>query len=60
MKDYKAKSHYLAIKKWVALAYQEQKLRESNFENRKNQNYAGTVNGTIKSVSTKYSDGDEF
>lgn len=60
MKGYKAKSHYLAIKKWVALAYQEQKLRESSFENRKNQNYGGTANGAIKPVCTKYSDGDEF
>lgn len=41
MKGYKAKSHYLAIKKWVALAYQEQKMRETNLENRKNQTYGG-------------------
>jgi len=66
MKGYKAKSHYLAIKKWVALAYQEQKLRESNFENRKNQNYGGIANAAgIKqdysenTVCTEFSEGDE-
>ena len=30
MKGYKAKSHYLAIQKWVVLAYREQKKREEN------------------------------
>ncbi|MBR0184112.1 MAG: hypothetical protein IJQ10_03050 [Clostridia bacterium] len=30
MKGYNAKSHYLAIQKWVVLAYREQKKREEN------------------------------
>ncbi|GMB10591.1 MAG: hypothetical protein NkDv07_0417 [Candidatus Improbicoccus devescovinae] len=33
MKGYKAKSHYLAIKKWVVLNLREQKLRESKLKN---------------------------
>ncbi len=32
MKGYKAKSHYLAIRKWVALAFREQKSREQKFK----------------------------
>lgn len=31
MKGYKVKSHYLAIRKWVALAFNEQKFREQRF-----------------------------
>ncbi len=32
MKGYKAKSHYLAIRKWVALAFHEQKAREQKLK----------------------------
>ena len=63
MKGYKAKSHYLAIKKWVALAYQEQKIRETNL---KNQTYGGTKNAGINpanyakgEICTEFSEGDE-
>jgi hypothetical protein len=43
MKGYKAKSHYLAIKKWVALASREKKFRESKLREG-GQNYAANRN----------------
>ena len=43
MKGYKAKSHYLAIQKWVVLAYREQKKREENL-----------IRGEPRKVCTEY------
>ncbi|MDR1364886.1 MAG: DUF6291 domain-containing protein [Oscillospiraceae bacterium] len=60
MKGYKAKSHYLAIKKWVVLALREQKLRESKLKDG-GQTYA-KVNETARlnrKICTEYSEGDD-
>ena len=45
MKGYKAKSHNLAIRNWVALAYREKQKREFALEN---YGKAGEYNGSNK------------
>lgn len=60
--NYKAKSHYLAIKKWVITAFKEQKLKEKSqeikeqeLENRiQKQKYGGNNYGQNWSNNSKY------
>ena len=52
MKGYKAKSHYLAIQKWVVLAYQEQKKREENLI--RGVNYGSYSQQKPRKICTEY------
>ena len=52
MKGYKAKSHYLAIQKWVVLAYREQKKREENLI--RGANYGSYRQQKPRKVCTEY------
>ena len=52
MKGYKAKSHYLAIQKWVVLAYQEQKKREENLI--RGANYGSYSQQKPRKICTEY------
>ena len=52
MKGYKAKSHYLAIQKWVVLAYREQKKREENLI--RGVNYGSYSQQKSKKICTEY------
>lgn len=53
MKGYKAKSHYLAIKKWVARAYQEDKLRDEKL-----MKLGREIKEIRGDICTKYKDAD--
>ena len=52
MKGYKAKSHYLAIQKWVVLAYREQKKREENLI--RGVNYGSYSQQKPRKICTEY------
>ena len=52
MKGYKAKSHYLAIQKWVVLAYREQKKREENLI--RGANYGSYSQQKPRKICTEY------
>ena len=52
MKGYKAKSHYLAIQKWVVLAYREQKKREENLI--RGVNYGSYSQQKSRKICTEY------
>ena len=52
MKGYKAKSHYLAIQKWVVLAYREQKKREENLI--RGVNYGNYSQQKPRKICTEY------
>ena len=52
MKGYKAKSHYLAIQKWVVLAYREQKKREENLI--RGVNYVSYSQQKPRKICTEY------
>ena len=52
MKGYKAKSHYLAIQKWVVLAYREQKKREENLI--RGVNYGSYSQQKARKICTEY------
>ena len=52
MKGYKAKSHYLAIQKWVVLAYREQKKREKNLI--RGVNYGSYSQQKPRKICTEY------
>ena len=52
MKGYKAKSHYLAIQKWVVLAYREQKKREENLI--RGANYGSYSQQIARKICTEY------
>ena len=52
MKGYKAKSHYLAIQKWVVLAYREQKKREENLI--RGVNYGSYSQQKQRKICTEY------
>ena len=52
MKGYKAKSHYLAIQKWVVLVYREQKKREENLI--RGANYGSYRQQKPRKICTEY------
>ena len=52
MKGYKAKSHYLAIQKWVVLEYREQKKREENLI--RGVNYGSYSQQKPRKICTEY------
>ena len=52
MKGYNAKSHYLAIQKWVVLAYREQKKREENLI--RGVNYGSYSQQKPRKICTEY------
>ena len=48
MKDYKAKSHYLCIRKWVAEAVEEHKQRHQNRANSSGSAYIDAINNRMQ------------
>lgn len=55
LKGYKAKSHYLAIKKWVFKAIEEQAIKDAELEQRKAR-LNGTPNNNKKVSGNEYAD----